>query len=68
VEIDYKIVDAKILELKTDTKAGDIVVLSKSVEIDFEQTNNKIKKQLLKVKILRKILSWHTITLSRRSL
>ncbi|MDR1196025.1 MAG: DUF2130 domain-containing protein [Endomicrobium sp.] len=46
-KIDYKIVDAKTLELKTDAKAGDIIDLSKSVEIDLEQINDKIKEKAI---------------------
>jgi hypothetical protein len=46
-KIDYKIVDSKTLELKTDAKAGDIIDLSKAVEIDLEQINDAIKEKAI---------------------
>ena len=46
-KIDYKIVDSKTLELKTDAKAGDIIDLSKAVEIDLEQINDKIREKAI---------------------
>lgn len=46
-KIDYKIVDSKTLELKTDAKAGDIIDLSKAVEIDLEQINDTIKEKAI---------------------
>lgn len=46
-KIDYKVVDSKTLELKTDAKAGDIIDLSKAVEIDLEQINDSIKEKAI---------------------
>jgi hypothetical protein len=46
-KIDYKIVDTKTLELKRVAKACNIIDLSKSVEIDFEQINDKLREKQL---------------------